>query len=335
MKEKKLGIEFIKPDSESLEKLNIQIGHLARFLNVTTPLIVPPQRGFLAKPLSPDQEAEIVNVFGPKYASDGVKLQDNLASVGLSENNEKMVYLPKLFEDSHLPLSLSTVPFHPACGDWAGKPRLYWVRESVANKLLCAGNALRSIGVQFHLEDAFRPLGVQEGLFLRRIKTTLDQHPEWVDNWDLIWTEARSKTAVSPWMAGHKSGAAVDTTLRTVGGNPLPVGNSYPEGGPKVAVHYPYVTQEQWSNRQLFKNIVQMVGLRIYPYENWHASYGDLSSAIKPDSITRITPRFKTIYGPIKGFDEKTGEINAYPMEEYFKPFYTVEELAVRFQNKN
>jgi len=333
MNEKKLGIEFVKPNQESLEKLNTQISRLARFLNVPAPSITPPKKGFLAKPLFPDQEAEVINVLGPKYAKAGVNLQDNLASVSLSENREKMVHLPELFENARLPLSLSTVPFHQSCGDWAGKSRLFWARESVANKLLQASRALCSIGVQFHLEDAFRPLGVQEGLFFRRIKTTLEQHPEWANNWDLIWTEARSKTAVSPWMAGHKSGAAVDTTLCTIGGNILPVGNSYPEGGPKVAIHYPYVTQEQWSNRQIFKNVVQMVGLRIYPYENWHASYGDLSSAIKPDSVTGITPRFKTIYGPIKGFDKKTGEIDAYPKEEYFKPFYTIEELVVRLQN--
>jgi len=335
MNEKKLGIEFVKPNPSGLEKLNTQIDHLARFLNVPAPLVIPPQKGFLAKVLSSDQETEITNILGPKYAEAGVKLQDSLASVSLSENHEKMVHLPELFEDARLPLSLSTVPFHQACGDWAGRPRLFWARESVSDKLLQAGGALCSIGVQFHLEDAFRPLGVQEGLFLRRIKTTFEQHPEWADNWDLIWTEARSKTAVSPWMAGHKSGAAVDTTLRTIGGNPLPVGNSYPEGGPKVAIHYPYVTQEQWSNRQLFKNVIQMVGLRIYPYENWHASYGDLSSAIKSDSITEITPRFKTIYGPIKSFNEKTGEINAYPKEEYFEPFYTVKELIARFQNSS
>jgi len=328
------GIEFVKPDRKSLERLETQISNLARFLNVPTPPVVLPRKGFLTRPLSPEQETEVADVLGHKYATAGVKLQDSLMVIKLDENHERMVCLPQLFEKARLPLSLSAVPFHQACGEWAGKQRVFWARESVANKLFQAGEALNSLGLQLHLEDAFRPLGVQEGLFLRRIKTILDQHPDWANNWDLIWAEARSKTAINPGMAGHKSGAAVDVTLRTVGGETLPVGNSYAEGGPKVAIHYPYVTQEQWSNRQLFKNIAQMVGLRIYPYENWHASFGDLSSAVGPDSTTEITPRFKTTYGPIKGFDEKTGEIIAYPREEYFQPFFTVSELVARLQNK-
>lgn len=335
MIEKKIEIEFVKPQQNILEKLDFQINKLSRLLNVHVPSINPPKKGFLVKSLSLEQEIEITNILGAKYAEAGVRLQDKLSAVEMGEDNEKMIFLPELFENLRIPLSLSNVPFNEACGDWAGKSRIFWVRNSVARKLLRAGEALNSLGLQFHLEDAFRPLGVQEGLFLRRVETTLQQHPEWADKWDLIWTEARSKTAVSPWMAGHKSGSAVDITLRTVGGELLSVGNSYPEGGPKVAINYPYITQEQWSNRQLFKNIIQMVGLRIYPYENWHASYGDLSSAIKPDSMTEIIPRFKTIYGPIKEFDEKTGEINAYSREEYFKPFFTVEELKTRFQNSN
>lgn len=333
--EKKLGIGFVKVNQEAFDKLVNHIDVLAKSLNVSAPTLNLPENGFLSDDLTSEQELEINKCLGPEYARMSVELQDKLSGVEMTEGNEIMVSLPKLFNDSKVPLSLSTVPFHEACGEWAGKERLFWVRKSVADKLLQAGTALNLIGLQFHLEDAFRPLGVQEGLFLRRVKNTLLQHPDWNNRWDLIWTEARSKTAVNPWMAGHKSGAAIDTTLRTLDGIPLLVGNSYPEGGPKVAIHYPYITQEQWSNRQIFKNVTEMVGLIIYPYENWHVSSGDLSSAIKINSITEVIPSFKTIYGPIKGFDKNTGEIDAYKREEYFQPFYNIDDLKIRFQDPN
>lgn len=333
--EKKIGIKFVKANQEAFDKLVNQIDILAKTLNVPATNLDLPKNGFLANDLSSEQEIEVNKYFGPEYARLGVELQDKLSDIEVSEENEIMVDLNKLFNDSKTPLSLSTAPFHEACGEWAGKKRIFWARKSVANKLLRAGMALNSINLQFHIEDAFRPLGVQEGLFLRRIKNTLLEHPDWNDRWDLVWTEARSKTAVSPWMAGHKSGAAIDTTLRTLDGKPLPIGNYYPEGGPKVAIHYPYITQEQWSNRQIFKNVTEMVGLVIYPYENWHVSYGDLSSAIKANSTTEIVPRFKTIYGPIKGFDKNTGEIDAYRREEYFQPFYNIDDLKRRFQDQD
>ena len=110
-------------------------------------------------------------------------------------------------------------------------------------------------------------------------------------------------------------------------GTSLPLGNSYPEGGPKVAVRFPFITQEEWSTRQLFTLTMEMAGLRIYPYENLHASFGDLSAGITGFSDTEVTPNYNGIYGPIKGFNLKTGEVEPYSIDEYFKPFYEESKL--------
>jgi len=328
LKEKELGLVFVEPKMKLLNELRENVKYLSGELNKQIPLPTPPREGFLKEPLTASQSKEIDRLLGEKYAEVAVQLQDKLAaSVVIKESDEKMVSLPLLFKGDNIPLSLSSVPFHEACGEWAGKERVFWTRKSVSEKILKAGKALQPLGIMLHLEDVFRPVGVQEGLFFRRVKLTLQQHPDWAYEWKKVWAEARSKTAVSPFMAGHKSGAAADITLRKMDGTSLPLGNSYPEGGPKVAVRFPFITQEEWSTRQLFTLTMEMAGLRIYPYENWHASFGDLSAGITGFSDTEVTPNYNGIYGPIKGFNLKTGEVEPYSIDEYFKPFYEESKL--------
>jgi D-alanyl-D-alanine dipeptidase len=325
---KQLGLRFVETDTKLLNELQEKVGYLSRTLGGQIQLQAPFEEGFLKEPLTPSQAKEIDNLLGEKYAGVAVRLQDNLASsVVIKESGEKMVFLPSLFMGKKIPLSLSVSPFHEACGEWGGKERVFWIRKSVSEKLLNAGAALQPLGIVLHLEDAFRPMGVQEGLFLRRVKLTLQRHPDWVQDWKKVWAEARSKTAVSPFMSGHKSGAAIDITLRKIDGTPLPLGNKYPEGGPRVAVHFPFVTQEEWSTRQLFTLTMEMSGLRIYPFENWHVSFGDLSAGIEAFSNTKVTHDYIGIYGPIKGFNTKTGDVEPYTVDEYFKPFFSEDEL--------
>lgn len=331
--ESSLSLEWVAVDADLLEQLQQTLEAIAQSLGTQTPEVIPPER-FLRKPLTKSQDAAISLHLQESYAQAALQLQDALMSVTIAESAEKMVAVPKLFAEYGVPLSLSSLPFHAACGEWGGKPRVFWARAQVADKVLRAAQALQQQGFMIHLEDCFRPLGVQEGLFKRRVQLTLAEHPEWITDWDKVWQEARSKTAISPWMAGHKSGAAVDITLRTLEGEPLPLGNAYPEGGPKVALVYPYVTQAQWSTRQLFSVSMELAGLRLYPYENWHASWGDLSAAIVQGSTSEAQQNYVTQYGPIKGFDPQTGDILPYNPEEYFHPFFTKEELLSTIAEK-
>ncbi len=325
--EQRLGIHFVKPDSYLADRLNSQIAIIAETLNVPASMPVIPARGFIDRPLLTGQRREIDQLIELEYANDAVDLQDGLTAIPVRENGERMVHLPTLFERDRIPLSLSSLPFHEACGEWAGKERVFWARQQVAEHLLRAGIALDKLDIVLHIEDAFRPVGVQEGLFLRRAKMILQEHPEWIVNWDKVWAEARSKTAITPLMAGHKSGAALDITLRKKSnGEPLSIGNKYPEGGAKVALRYPYVTQEEWAARQLFVRTMEMAGLRRYPYETWHISYGDLSAGISADSDTEITSGYEAMYGPIEGFNSN-GEVIPYSTDTYNQPFYSQLEL--------
>lgn len=325
--EQHLDLKFVPVDSRKLRKLQDQTNQIAFLLKKDQPVILPPKKGFLNNPLTQHEKNHIDQELGPIYAKIGVSNQDKLTNIPIKENMEPMKSIPEYFLSNNIPISLSNLPFHPACGEWANKQRVFWAREAIVKKLANAGQALEKIGIMMHLEDAFRPVGVQEGLFFRRIMLILEEHPDWINDWQKVWMEARSKTAVSPSMAGHKAGTAVDITLKTLNGDKLPLGNSYPEGGPRVSLHFPYLTQDEWTTRMLFAYTMEFAGLRIYPYENWHASFGDLSAAFSFGKDVSIAKGYSAQYGPIKGFDPATGAIYPYDPSEYKEPFFSKEVL--------
>lgn len=274
---------------------------------------------FLVKPLSGEQHRVVDAKLANFYAQRSVSQQEVITTVPIEESLERMVFLPSLFQEAGIPLSLSDLPFNKACGEWADKPRVFWVRESMARRLVVLGEALSKVDLFFNIEDAFRPVGVQEGLFKRRVDWILNEHPDW--DWEDVLTEAKSKTAVSPRLASHKSGAAIDITLRRISdGSPLDLGNKYPEGGALVAIDCPFVTLEQWQTRQIFANSFRMAGFAIYPGEDWHASFNDNLAGVSGDTVIE---GYRARYGPIKRFSWDTGEIlEVYNENEYDKVFF-------------
>ena len=184
------------------------------------------------------------------------------------------------------------------------KDRVFWARETFTHRLAALGHALNEIGLQLHFEDAFRPVGVQEGLFKRRIEWTKRDYPDWSD--ERIVQEAMSKTAVRPRLASHKAGAAVDARIRSVAdGQIQDFGHDYPDGGAIVFPKTPFITQEQWFNRQLFHIGSQMCGLTLYVGEDWHVSFGDNLASLQNGNVD---PEYIAQYGPIKAFDANAGK---------------------------
>lgn len=285
-----------------------------------------PSDGFLDRPLTLEDRRRLDEILTPTMAADLVAEQDRIVQIPIVESGERMVSLERTFASKGLTAFFSSLPFHAACGEWGGKPRVFWTREQVAQKLIRAARGLGAIGLAINFEDGFRPEGVQEGLFRRRIADLiLPQHPEW--RWEQILAEARSKTAINPILAGHKGGASIDATLATQDGEPLPLGHAYPEGGALVALDSPYVTPEQWRSRQLFRAAMTMAGLVVYPGEDWHASYGDNLAAHGEGYVAQ--------YGPLRDFDQQTGEIRPYDPADYHRPFFTETELrAMAFKTE-
>jgi len=310
-----VGKTFPAKDLDMLEKTlsNVRRRLCNSFGQVPNFEIVVPDF-FLTKPLSEEQRRLVDNSLSGFYAERSVAQQEIIATVPIKESSEKMVSLPTLFQKFSLPLSLSDLPFNKACGEWAGKPRVFWVRESMAERLVKLAEAMSHVGLLFHIEDAFRPVGVQEGLFRRRVDWITTEHPDW--DWQRVITEAKSKTAVSPRLASHKSGAAIDITLRKISDSlPLDLGNKYPEGGALVAIDCPFVTAEQWQTRQIFIKSFKMAGFSIYFGEDWHASYQDNLAGVSDNTPVE---GYIAKYGPIKNFSLNTGEIiEIYDEKEY------------------
>ena len=232
-----------------------------------------------------------------------LELQDQVANIPIRESFEPLVCLQTLAQEHGHHWRFSDRGFHEACGEWAGKPRLYWVRTRFAERIQSMSDSLQRIGLSMQFEDAFRPVGVQEGLVKRRIDWIRAQHPNWTR--EQIVMEARSKTAVTPRLASHKAGAAVDVLLWSVqSGELLDIGHGYAEGGALVQLDSPFVTQVQWQNRRLLLASARLAGIALYPGEDWHLSFGDNLACHLSGVETSAS------YGPIKSFDMTSGAIN-------------------------
>ncbi len=323
----KLGLRFEKPSSEFVEGVQARVNRIAGSLGVEPVKVTLPKSGkFLSQSLTTDQRQVVDNELGSVYAAESVALQERMLSeVKIGETGERMVRLDGddgvFAREDVTNVTFSNTKFAPtALNGWAGKSRVYWVREQVATRLVNAAKALAAENITMHIEDAFRPEGVQEGLFLRRVTATMQDHPDWSQ--DRILEEARSKTADRPGIAGHTGGAAVDITLLE-NGERLPLGNEYPQGGALVALDCPYVTKEEWATRQLFAATMRMAGLTVYPGEDWHASFGDNFAT---------ESKGPTIYGPISGFDSASGAVIS-RSGDYRNPFFTIDEIQSRLRD--
>lgn len=252
-------------------------------------------------------------------AAYSVDIQRRLEKVPIVELGERLVYLPELLENNGIRADFSAVPFHEACGEWAGKERQFWAREAFADRLLYMAALLNRVGVMLRFEDVFRPAGVQEGLFKRRVAWTKRDNPDW--NNQRIIAEAQSKTAVKPRLASHKAGAAADARIvNEHTGRVMDFGHEYPDGGALVFPQTSFITEDQWLNRQMFQIAAGLSGLTLYVGEDWHVSYGDNLASLNSEGV--VDKDYVAKYGPIKEYDHKTGEIiSGYDEDELDKTF--------------
>lgn len=304
-----LKLKYSKPGQVEIEEFRYLLKEIARDIQV--PVLIPllPENGFLAMPLS-QKELNIINTsLSPKYAKDAVAFQEQCTKIQIDECGEKMVSLQEGFEENGIKVSFSKRQ-HPDC--CTNRERVFWARETLVKHLILMGKALNSIGLQMHVEDMFRQEGVQEGMYRWMYSEVRKKSPHLSSEQAKV--EAKSKIASCAAIAAHKSGAAIDITLRIQEGTSLDIGNKYLDSGAIVSMNFPYVTWEQFKVRYLFSQTAKMAGMVVYPWENWHCNLGDTTAAaLHQESNCR--------YGPIKGFDQESGEIIPYNPEEYYTEF--------------
>ncbi len=311
-----LSLQFVEPTSEQVNALEDKLKRAAQFLGVKCPPLELLKRGILTQPLTEEQMNRVATELDLPYGSYFTQLQDTARKTPIIEAGEKMVDIRETFATAGVAATFSNIPINPAAGkEWGGKPRVFWAREGVTSLVLKAAEAFREIGITLHFEDGFRPEGVQEGLFRSIWKIQKEQHPN-LDNTQLL-DVVGSMIAFAPWNAGHKSGAAVDYTLRTLDGKPLDLGHQYLQLGAKVALNFPFLIWEQVATRRLFEKVSEMAGLSVYPGEDWHVSDADTLAA-----MVRENPQtYATKYAAIKSFDLQTGAIIPADPAKYYENF--------------
>ncbi|HEV2403213.1 MAG TPA: hypothetical protein VGS08_03350 [Candidatus Saccharimonadales bacterium] len=272
---------------------------------------------FLETPLTSDHIHAINSVEAQSVAETAAQFQKRVRQVEVQEDYMPMGDLRGIANSEQLPWTFSNTPYHPACGEWAGKNRLFWARRDLSDALVSTSGHLMRAAFGLHFEDGFRHPAVQEGLFRRRYGMAGTTHPEWSHNQRLL--EAKSKAAYTPRFAAHMGGAAADVRVRDLEtGELLDIGHNYPDGGAIVALESPFVTQVQWENRMLLACLAIREGMSLYPFEDWHVCLGDTTAAAC--SQEDVLPVAK--HGPIKSFNITTGAI---------AEVYRADELDVTF----
>jgi D-alanyl-D-alanine dipeptidase len=298
-----------------------ELNRLLERLCVSLPLrpVALPER-VLNQPLSPELKSLVDLALEARYAKAIERDESPRDSFEFRECGERMIDLQLAAREAGLIVKWSTLPFNPACGPvYGGAPRIFWARESVALKFMQAAKALNEVGFAAQVEDGFRPLDVQQGLFQRRFRMIRESQPN-LPEADLL-SATYAKTAAAPYRAAHMGGAAIDYTIWRLGrfygeveDVPLELGNEYPGGGAATYLDFPYLTWDQFVTRAVFRSVSEAAGLTVYPGEDWHVSAGDSQAALMSgETVVRFCA--------IRDFDRKTGEIQPYSRDDLVKFF--------------
>ena len=202
---------------------------------------------------------------------------------------------------------------------------VFWVRESLVDKLLRVGEAFLRRGYVLRIEDAYRTPETQTRgarseyvirSVLEKVRWELDGRAptaEFVLRRLAVWTATTLK------FANHTSGSAVDVTVLHRDGATLDLGGTYPQLSHLTAMASPFVSPDVRGNREMLCELFAEEGFLPYPFEFWHFSHGDadcemIAGAGRPG-------RFGPVYWREGGGPPR-------PAEDILKPLVTVEDIA-------
>ncbi len=162
--------------------------------------------------------------------------------------------------------------------DRSGRPRIFYVRKTVAAMLNCAQRLLP----QRHkllVWSAYRTLDYQRFVYHEIYEHLKREHPRWPEN--ILRREANRfvhpPDAKTP--PGHCTGGAVDVTIVGPDGQELdmtsPYGREREEMRRVAATHDPKISETARKNRQLLIDVMTRAGFTNYAGEWWHWSYGE------------------------------------------------------------
>lgn len=186
------------------------------------------------------------------------------ATVETKDNGENLVCIPKI---RGLVAKQIGNDMQELTGDGV------YVREKVLEKLTTAADLLGEVASKMQLEVVYgyRALSIQTGLF-EKIKSEVLQQGFIGSETELL--EVVHRMVAVPSVAGHPTGGAVDARILR-DGVPLDMGTDIWEFTEKSYTFSPFISQEAWRNRQLYREIMVQAGFVPFDGEWWHNSYGD------------------------------------------------------------
>ena len=162
----------------------------------------------------------------------------------------------------------------------------FQVRSGVAERLARAQAALPD-GYQLQIKEGWRPVWVQERLWLETLDHTRASHPGLSP--DRLHQESARFTAPPDSAPPHSTGGAVDLIV-VHHGEAADMGWGFNQPGEGSRTAYP-VDEAARRNRDILETALDAAGFINYPAEWWHWSYGDRYWAFQ-------TARETALYGP-------------------------------------
>lgn len=208
----------------------------------------------------------------------------------ITENNESLV---EVSPSEKLMVGVISKEYSPS----------FFVRKSVAEKLMCVANSLPS-GMHLVLIEGYRSMEHQQRSWDVGIEKRRKEHPE------LSEAEIERQTALFTArphpLANHHCGGAVDVILCHDDGTLLDMGSLYPSeitgslsDEQKKFPMFPNtlfkrrIIKLQTVNRKILRDAMTSAGFVWYPGEWWHYCYGDRMWAV-------YSKRKECFYGPIE-----------------------------------
>ncbi len=211
------------------------------------------------------------------YGESGARV----SRVPVRDNGELLVHLADLDLGIHLAVS------HP----WSSFPRVFWVRQSVAEMLADAQRRLPA-GLHLELLEGYRPLRIQRRLFAAAYRHLRARHPRWTP---AQLREAANVLVADPTVAPppHSTGGAVDVMLVDAHGRRLDMCSPHPWSEASAPTDCAGLSVEARANRALLVDALGGAGLTNYAGEWWHWSYGEPGWAVR-------TGAPHAFYGPVE-----------------------------------
>ncbi len=160
-----VALTFMPAAPEAIDDIQNRVGKIADSLGTTASQLVVPEIGFLTAPLTDKQRSQVTAEFDTEVSRHFVAVQDDLRPVTITESGERMVDMQAALSTAGAQASFSTMPITTFGGEWAGKPRVFWGRKGVVEKISSLAIAYNAAGLAPHFEMAFDRLACKKVCF--------------------------------------------------------------------------------------------------------------------------------------------------------------------------